>query len=152
MMSYQLLKTIHVSCALITLCLFCLRGYWMLRRSPRLNQRWVKVVPHLVDTTLLLSAGGLVWTLHQYPFVNAWLTAKLLGVLVYIALGTVALKRGRTRRIRTFALVLALCTFGYIVAVAFTKTPTPWMKVDRRYQSKGIPNLRNPAAKSELDS
>lgn len=128
-MLYSLLKTIHVSCAALTASLFVLRGYWMLRRSPRLELRWVKVVPHLVDTVLLLSAAALALTIHQYPFVNSWLTAKLLALFAYIGLGTLALKRGRTRQIRTVSLAFALFALGYIVAVAFTKTPTPWLAI-----------------------
>ncbi len=128
-MAYTLLKDIHVTCAVTTICLFSLRGWWMYRGSPMLNRRWVRITPHIVDTTLLASALALAWTIRQYPFVNGWLTAKLLALFLYIGLGTLALKRGRTRKIRTLSLILALGTFGYIVSVAFTKTPTPWIRL-----------------------
>ena len=67
------------------------------------------------------SALVLVFWSRQYPFVQAWLTAKVLALVVYIVLGTVALKRGKTRGVRAFALLAALATFAYIVAVALTR-------------------------------
>jgi len=65
-----------------------------------LARRWVRVLPHVVDTALLASAIALAVALGQYPLVNGWLTAKLAGLLAYIVLGSIALKRGRTRKIR----------------------------------------------------
>lgn len=128
-MNYILLKHIHVTTVVITIALFSLRGYWMLRQSPRLHQPWVKILPHLVDTLLLITGLGLAWMIRQYPFESPWLTAKLLGLILYIGLGTLALKRGRTRTIRGWSLILALVTFGYIVSVALTKTPYPWLRI-----------------------
>lgn len=110
----------HMACAAASLALFVTRGVWMLRGSPMLQRRWVRVVPHLVDTLLLASALTLAATIRQYPFVDAWLTAKVIALLAYIGLGTVALKRGRTVRVRTAAFIAALLVFGYIVAVART--------------------------------
>jgi uncharacterized membrane protein SirB2 len=60
------------------------------------------------------------------PFVFPWLTAKVLALVVYILLGSVALKRGKSLAIRATAYVAALLVFGYIVAVALTKNPLPW--------------------------
>lgn len=114
-----------MGCAAASGSLFLLRGVWMLRASPLLQQRWVKVAPHLVDTALLASAVGLaVWS-AQYPFVQGWLTAKVIALVGYIVLGTIALKRGRTPAIRAGAFIGALALFGYIVAVAVTKQPIP---------------------------
>ncbi len=65
--------------------------------------------------------------LEQYPFVHGWLTAKVLALLAYIVLGAIGLRYGRTRRIRVVAWVAALLTFGYIVAVALTRQPLPYL-------------------------
>ncbi len=92
----------------------------MLSGSPRLQQTWVKVVPHIIDTVLLASAIALTLRIQQYPFTHDWLTAKVLGLLLYIALGMIALKRGRSRRVRLLAWLAALAVFLYIVAVAVT--------------------------------
>ncbi|MHB1249164.1 MAG: SirB2 family protein, partial [Polaromonas sp.] len=54
-------------------------------------------------------------------FVQAWLTAKVLALTVYIVLGSVALKRGKTRGVRRWAFAAALAAFVYIVAVALTR-------------------------------
>jgi len=123
---YLTLKHLHVTTVALSFFLFFLRGVWMLADSPRLAVRWVKFVPHINDTVLLMSAITLTVIIGQYPFVHDWLTAKVLGLLAYIGLGMVALKRGRTKRVRLAAWLGALLVFGYIVAVARTKTPLPF--------------------------
>lgn len=120
---YPLLLHVHLTTVALTLGLFLLRGWWMLRDSPRLSDRWVRVVPHVVDTLLLASAIGLMLIVRQYPFVQGWLTAKVLALTLYIVLGTIALKRGRTKGVRTAAFAAALAVFGYIVATAVTRDP-----------------------------
>ncbi|MES1943553.1 hypothetical protein PC39_05545 [Salinisphaera sp. PC39] len=120
---YPLLKQIHLATVALTLALFLLRGWWMLTAPERLRRRWVRVLPHLVDTLLLASALGLMLILRQYPFVHGWLTAKVLALIAYIVLGTIALKRGRTRRVRATAFAAALAVFGYIVTTALAHHP-----------------------------
>lgn len=126
-MSYLTLKAIHVSCIITSYALFVLRGIWMLHGSPLLEKRWVRIVPHVVDTLLLASAVFLAIAIRQYPFVNSgWLTAKVIGLVVYIGVGTVALKRGRTRKVRITAWIAAQLVFFYIVAVAMNHDPWPF--------------------------
>lgn len=125
-MSYIALKHIHVSAAILSLSFFALRALFMLYWPRLLQQRWVRRIADSIDTVLLLSALGLALTLHQYPFVHPWLTAKIIALLLYIGFGSVALKRGRTRRTRIAALIAALISAGYIVAVALTRSPYPW--------------------------
>lgn len=120
-MNYLAIKHLHITCAVLSGSFFLLRGLWMLTGSPMLQRRWVKVLPHVVDTLLLATALVLVFWSGQYPFVQPWLTAKVLALLAYIVLGTVALKRGKTQGVRAFALVAALATLAYIVAVALTR-------------------------------
>lgn len=122
-MPYIALKHLHVTFVALSGLLFLVRGIWMLRASPRLQQRWARIVPHVVDTLLLASAIGLAVVSHQYPGQMPWLTAKVLALVAYIVLGTVALKRGRTQGVRTAAFIGALACFAYIVAVAVTKNP-----------------------------
>ena len=98
----------------------------MLTDSPRLQQRWVKILPHINDTVLLLSAIAMTMIIKQYPFVDSWLTAKVLGLLCYIVLGTIALKRGRTKTIRVTAGIGALLVFAYIVSTALQHDPFPF--------------------------
>lgn len=98
----------------------------MLRDSPLLQQRWVKYVPHSVDTLLLVSAIMLAWQLGISPLQAPWLAAKIVALLAYIVIGSVALKRGKTRRIRLAAWLAAQVVFFYIVSVAVTRDPAPW--------------------------
>ena len=120
---YSALKHLHLTTIVLTFCLFILRGVWMLTDSPRLQQRWVRIAPHLIDTILLASAIGLTIILSQYPLVDSWLSAKVLGLIVYIILGSIALKYGTTKPIRVAAWFAALEVFGYIVSVALTRNP-----------------------------
>lgn len=123
--SYVGIKHLHMTCAALSGSLFLLRGIWMLRSSAMLTRRWVRILPHVIDTALLASALTLaVWS-GQYPFRQDWLTAKLLALILYIVLGTVALKRGKTPAIRAVALVAALLVFAYIVSVALTRQVLP---------------------------
>jgi len=105
---------------------FVVRGGMMLAESPVLNARFVRVAPHVVDTVLLASALWLAWMLDQVPFVSPWVTAKVIALAAYIALGMVALRRGRTKGLRIAAFAGALATAAYIVAVALTRDPAPW--------------------------
>lgn len=122
-MSYLALKHLHVTCVVLSGLGFCLRGAWMLRESPLRQHRLTRVLPHIVDSLLLGSALSMAWLSGQYPFVNGWLTAKLCGLLAYIVLGMMALKRGRTQAIRTRYFGLALLAYAYIVSVALTRNP-----------------------------
>lgn len=126
-MEYLMLKHFHMSFAVLSGCLFVVRGVWMLSASAMLQQRWVKIAPHVVDTLLLASAIGLALWSHQYPGQQPWLTAKLVALVGYIGLGTVALKRGKTPQVRAAAFVAALLLFLYIIAVARTKSPLPFL-------------------------
>ncbi|MES2319348.1 MAG: SirB2 family protein [Pseudomonadota bacterium] len=125
-MDYLAIKHLHMACAALSGALFLLRGVWMLRASPMLQRRWARILPHLVDTTLLASALVLVFRSGQYPFAQPWLGAKVCALVLYIVLGTFALKRGRTPKVRALALGAALLTFGYIVAVASTRQVIPF--------------------------
>jgi uncharacterized membrane protein SirB2 len=125
-MDYNALKAVHVGAVGVSLGLFLLRGAWMMAGSPLLQRRWVRIVPHVVDTVLLVSAIWLAIELRQAPFRAGWLTAKILGLLLYIVLGSVALKHGRTKVARIGAFAGALAVFAYIVAVARIKNAVPW--------------------------
>lgn len=124
-MDYLTLKTIHVWAVALTYCLFVVRGVWMIRDSSVLHQRPVRVAPHLIDTVLLAAGVGMAVMIRQYPFVAGWLTAKVGALVVYIVLGTIALRRGRSKRVRIAAWLAAQAVFLYIVAVALTRNPWP---------------------------
>jgi len=122
---YLGLKHLHVTCAALSLGLFLLRGWWMVSNPARLQQRWVRIVPHVIDTVLLASAIALMFIIRQWPFYQDWLTAKVIGLVIYIVLGTIALKRGRTLRVRLVAFFSAVAVFLWIVATA--RLHAPWL-------------------------
>ncbi len=122
-MNYLLLKHLHVTCVVLSGAGFALRGFWMLRESAMLQHRLVRILPHLVDSLLLGSALWMAWLSSQFPFVQGWLTAKLFGLLAYILLGTMALKRARGRATRARYFAAALLAYAYIVSVALSRQP-----------------------------
>ena len=124
---YTGLKHAHMMFAIISGVLFLLRGTWMLIDSPMLQRKWVKVLPHINDTLLLGFAVVLVVISGQYPFVHHWLTAKVIALLLYILVGTIAIKRGKTKSIRAAAFVIALLLYGYIVGVAIHHSPLSFL-------------------------
>jgi uncharacterized membrane protein SirB2 len=102
---------------------FLLRGIWMLTDNGMLGHKFTRIAPHVIDTLLLGSAIVLLFIVGQYPFINHWLTAKVIALIAYIVLGTIAIKRGKTKGQRSIALVAALITFAYIVSVAISRDP-----------------------------
>ncbi|MBI5658755.1 MAG: SirB2 family protein [Nitrosomonadales bacterium] len=126
-MDLLVVKTVHVACVAASYTLFFLRGVWLLQGSPIMRQRWVKVVPHITDTLLLASAVALAIGIRQYPGTDAWLTAKVAGMLLYIGLGMVAFRFSKTLRTRIVSWVAAQLVFFYIVAVARAHSPLPFI-------------------------
>ncbi len=124
-MTYALLKHIHLATIVITLALFLLRGAWRLTDSPMLQKKWVKIVPHTNDAILLAAAIGMLIVAQLNPLDHGWIMAKIIALLAYIVLGTIALKRGKTALQRNLAFIGALAVFGYMLAVAVSKQAWP---------------------------
>jgi uncharacterized membrane protein SirB2 len=113
----------HIACVALSGTLFFARGSLMLAGSPLANHLLARRLSQTVDTLLLVAAIALTTIIHQYPFVQAWLTAKVLLLVLYIVLGVFALRRGRTRRARAACFVAALAVYLYIVSVAVAHSP-----------------------------
>jgi uncharacterized membrane protein SirB2 len=130
MMSYLLLKTIHVACVVASGAGFVLRGALAARDSALLRTRAARVAPHVIDTALLAAGVAMAWAAHISPLAHSWLAAKIAALLVYIVLGALALERGRklglSPRARLAAFFGAVATYAYIVAVAVRRHPLPW--------------------------
>lgn len=120
---YLTVKYVHVISAALSLTGFFLRGILMMRGSPLLGALWIRVVPHINDTVLLVAALSLAAMSGQYPFVVGWVTAKVLGVIAYIILGALALRDASTRRMQIICWFASLAVFGWIVSVALTRQP-----------------------------
>jgi len=120
-MGYALAKQVHLATVALSWLFFVMRGLWMIADSPRLAARWVRVAPHVNDTVLLLAAIYLATFYGLQP----WIVAKIVALVAYVLIGTVALRRGRTKPARIAAWIAAQAVFVYIVAVAVTKQPLP---------------------------
>lgn len=120
---YPEIKLVHVGAVIASGSLFAARGTLMLARSPLANHAVLRYLSYAIDTTLLTAALMLVTILHQYPFVQGWLTVKVLLLVVYIVLGSLALKRGRTRAMRAACYFAALAVYLFIVSVARAHDP-----------------------------
>ena len=127
--AYPLVKLLHVGAVALSLAGFAARGLLMLAGSKLLERRWLRIAPHAVDTVLLASGLWLAWASAQVPFVEPWLTAKVLGLFAYIGLGTMALRHGRTRAIRAVFFVLALAAAAYVVSAAITRDPAGLLRL-----------------------
>lgn len=121
---YGIVKLVHLATVAASFALFFVRGLWMIRASAMLSRRWVRIAPHVNDTVLLVSGIALALLLRVSPGEAPWLAAKLVALVVYIGMGMLALRPGRARRLRVVAWLAALLVFGYIVAVAVTRSPS----------------------------
>lgn len=120
---YPQIKWVHVAAVIASGSLFAVRGALVL-----VGREWAMAAPlrylsYTIDTILLTAALMLATILHQYPFVHSWLTAKVVLLVVYIVLGSYALKRGRTQRVRLVAWLSALVVYGFIISIARAHHP-----------------------------
>jgi uncharacterized membrane protein SirB2 len=121
--SYVALLGAHRVLAVSSPLMFSLRA-WRSIRGLEPARGWLRVTPHVVDSLLLLAGSGLALIIRQYPFLDAWLTAKLLALIAYIAAGHVAVRRARSVRGKLTAWLIGLALVLYIFAVAITRSPT----------------------------
>ena len=120
---YMMAKHLHMTAVGLSILLFVFRFIWSQFDASVLSKKWVKILPHIVDTVLLASAIWLCVILSQYPFVNAWLTFKVVGVVLYIVFGLFALKKAKTTMGKWSFFVAALVVLMATAMVAVTKQP-----------------------------
>ena len=123
-MDYTSIRAVHLGCVVVSVLLFMLRGGLQLAAVNWKRWRVLRVLPHVNDTLLLTSAIALAVMSGQYPLAQAWLTAKVIALLVYVAAGSRALRPGLAPRKQGAAFAVALLTVAYIVGVAWTRSPT----------------------------
>ena len=120
---YPYIKWVHVAAVLTSGALFTLRGLAL-----HAGAHWAMAAPlrslsYPIDTVLFTAALMLTTILHQYPFVHAWLTVKVALLVLYVLLGSYALKRGRTRAVRIACWLAAIAVYGLIISVARAHHP-----------------------------
>jgi uncharacterized membrane protein SirB2 len=121
-MDYLTVKLIHQSAVALSLTGFFVRGAASLSGATWVQSRLAKTLPHVIDTVLLLSALTLASMLSLTPANAPWLMAKVVGVVIYVALGVIAMRPTRSKRVRVAAWLAAMATAGWIVSVAITKS------------------------------
>jgi uncharacterized membrane protein SirB2 len=124
---YLTIKTIHMTCALLSFTGFLFRSYLMVTGSRWLNHKWMLILPHVIDSFFLLSGATMAFMVNFGLFSQLWLTTKITLLMVYLLFVGVALNRGKTRQIRISSFFLAILTFAWIVGVAVHKTPLGWL-------------------------
>jgi len=124
-----LVKTIHQAAVALSFLGFVARGIGAFSGASWVQERLARTLPHVVDTVLLLSALALAWLYRLDPTATPWLRAKVIGLVLYVVLGMLALKPGRPMALRGAAWVAALLVFAWIVSVAITKSPLGFLSL-----------------------
>ncbi|TKB54784.1 SirB2 family protein [Ferrimonas aestuarii] len=119
---YPGMKHFHMLTIACSVTLLLVRFYWHMAGSAMMERKWVKIIPHVIDTLLLLSGISLCFLIQQFPGSSEWLTEKVLSVVAYILLGVFAFK-AKGKMLKVFAVLGALGWLGMIAKVAMTKTP-----------------------------
>lgn len=120
MNTYMIFKHIHMTAALASGAFFLLRGLWMMQESSLFNAKLVRILPHVIDTILLVSALVLVGMMGAFP---AFVLVKVAALFVYIALGMMAFRFLKGWGGRVFMFFSALAVYAFIVSVAISKNP-----------------------------
>lgn len=118
-MSYLAYKHLHTSFATLSIIFFIIRAYWSVLERGCLQNTFVRVAPHIIDTLFLLSGLAMAFTIG---FNHPWLIAKIIGLIAYIYAGIYAIRRGRTPQIRLLSAVIAVLIYVYIVGIALNKS------------------------------
>lgn len=122
---YPTLKLIHITTVVLTGSMFLLRFIWMQQGTLQLRGRWVRTLPDINDSVLLISGLTLAILIGQYPLQTSWLTAKLFTLIAYILFGAHALRYGKTPRMRRWSGYAAITCYLYIVSIALSHSPLP---------------------------
>jgi len=126
---YLTIKTIHMTFALMSFTGFLFRAYLMVIESRWLNNKFILVAPHVIDTVFLASGATMAFMVNFGFFSQFWLTTKVMLLMVYLLFAGIALNRGKTKTIRVASFFCAIATFAYIVGVAVLKTPSGWFSL-----------------------
>ena len=125
---YLQIKAVHIAAIIASGGLFALRGAGVLA-----GQRWpmrapVRWLSYGIDTVLLTAALMLLTALKLNPLAIPWLSVKLALLVVYIVLGSLALKRARTPRSRAWFYVAALACYAFVYTIARAHHPLGFLQ------------------------
>jgi len=120
-------KHLHITLAVLSVSLFTLRFIWLLANSAKLQAKWVKITPHVIDTLLLIVGIALMAKLYINPLEQLWLAEKLIALFAYIFTGYYTLKLARNRTMQIIGYLGAMGWVMLIVKLAMTREPLFFM-------------------------
>lgn len=125
---YPQIKWVHVASVLASGLLFLMRGLLVQSGRERLAMLpTLRYLSYSIDTVLLSAAFMLLTILPHGLYANGWLALKLVLLVVYVVLGSLALKRGRTARTRSVTFVVAVVVYVSIIGIARMHHPLGWL-------------------------
>lgn len=128
-MDYLLIKQSHQWLVALSLVLFWWRVVLRLKRHPWRHSAWFKLLPHGIDTGIVLMGGWLCYLLSVWPWQLDWLMIKLSALLVYILLGSASLKLSRSHQGMLGFAVAATLVYCYMIGVAMAKSGLSWWEL-----------------------
>ncbi len=114
---------LHMTLAVLSVSLFTLRFIWTLANSSKLQAKWIKITPHVIDTLLLTVGVVMVVQYSINPIEQLWLGEKLLAVVAYIFTGYFTLKLARNKPMQIIGYLGAMGWVMLIVRLAMTHEP-----------------------------
>jgi uncharacterized membrane protein SirB2 len=118
----MLLKHLHLTFVALSMLIFIVRGVWLFTQSSMLASRFSKIAPHAINGIMLITGIALAATVGLSPSDHPWLLAKIIGIVIFIALGVAAFKV-KQPLVQKALWIDALIVFIYIASVATTKNP-----------------------------
>jgi uncharacterized membrane protein SirB2 len=120
---YPQIRLLHITCVVLSGALFFVRGTGVLAGARWPMRLSVRLASYSIDTVLLTAALMLVTMLPGAVFANGWLTMKLVLLVVYVVLGSLALKRAHTPRARRLCFISAAATYLFMFSIARAHDP-----------------------------
>ncbi len=119
---YEILKHTHLTAILLSFLLFFVRGNLMMRNSGKATHKIFLIAPHVINLILIASGISLAVVMQLNPTNQPWLAAKLIALVIYIALGIATFKHSNLQA-RKALWVIALLAFAFMISVAVNKNP-----------------------------
>jgi uncharacterized membrane protein SirB2 len=123
---YPQVRAVHIGAVLASGALFALRGAGVLAGARWSRAATLRYLSYSIDTVLLTAALMLVSMLPATLFANHWLTVKLVLLVVYVVIGSFALKRGSSGRVRAICFAAALAVYATMFGIARAHQPLGW--------------------------
>ncbi len=119
-MDLNILVKAHSGIAYLVLLIYVVRGIMMLASSSLTNSRSVLGFASLV-TLALFGLGVFIAFEKHLSFVDGFVLSKIIGLLLFVAFGVVALKQGLSKPIASLLWLLGLAAFVYTYLIATHK-------------------------------